>query len=42
MKIAAAKAIANCVKEPTKERIVPDTFDKDVGRQIKDHIKNVL
>ncbi len=38
MKIAAARGIAETVENPTKERIIPDAFDKNV---VKNIIKNV-
>ncbi|MDO8514245.1 MAG: NADP-dependent malic enzyme [bacterium] len=34
MKIKAARAIANLVKKPTAERIVPDMFDKRVAKAV--------
>ncbi len=34
MKIAAAKGIAESVKKPTRDRIVPDAFDKKVLKNI--------
>ncbi len=34
MKIAAAKAIADSVKKPTKNKIVPDAFDKKILKNI--------
>ncbi len=43
MKIAAAKAIADSVKNPTKDKIVPDVFDKkvvkNIGKMVKEAIK---
>ncbi len=41
MKIAAAKAIADSVESPTKEKIVPDAFDKKVVEKIHTYIKEL-
>ena len=42
MKIAAAKAIADSVENPSKERFVPDTFDKKVVEKIHRYIKRSI
>jgi len=34
MKIAAANAIASCVKEPHREYVIPSAFDKSVARKV--------
>lgn len=34
MKLAAAHAIANCVKEPHREFIIPSAFDKAVAKKV--------
>jgi len=41
MKIAAAKGIAGSVKDPTKDRIVPDVFDRKVVKNIFKKVKEV-
>ncbi len=41
MKIAAAEAIAETVKEPEKGRIVPDTFDRNIPGNIFDKMKKI-
>jgi malate dehydrogenase (oxaloacetate-decarboxylating) len=40
MKIAAAKGIADSVKRPSRERIVPDVFDKKVVKSIAYAVKS--
>ncbi len=42
MKIAAAKAIAETVENPTKDNIVPDTFDKKVAENIFKEVEKVV
>lgn len=42
MKIAAAKGIAASVKEPAKDRIVPDVFDRKVARNIFKKVKKAV
>jgi len=42
MKIAAAKGIAETVKNPTKERVVPDVFDKKVVKNIFKRVKETV
>jgi malate dehydrogenase (oxaloacetate-decarboxylating) len=42
MKIAAAKAIAETVESPTKDCIVPDTFDKKVSENIFAEVEKVV
>lgn len=41
MKIAASKAIAESVKKPTRDKIVPDAFDKRVVKNIFKKIKEI-
>lgn len=41
MKIAAARAIAQTIKKPTAERIVPDPFDKNVVKNIFREVKKI-
>ncbi len=41
MKLAASKAIASCVENPTEEKIIPDVFDKRVAEKVAHSIKNV-
>lgn len=42
MKLAAAKALAGLVKKPTKEKIIPGPFEKDIASTIADAIKNCV
>ncbi|NYZ74310.1 NADP-dependent malic enzyme [Candidatus Micrarchaeota archaeon] len=42
MKIAAAKGIAESVKDPTRDRIVPDVFDRKVVKNIFKKVKKSL
>ncbi|MBI5223837.1 NADP-dependent malic enzyme [Candidatus Micrarchaeota archaeon] len=42
MKIAAAKAIAECVKNPTTQMIVPDPFDRRVVKRIFKRVKQTI
>lgn len=42
MKIAAAKGIAETVKKPAKDRIVPDVFDRKVVRNIFRRVKEAV
>jgi malate dehydrogenase (oxaloacetate-decarboxylating) len=42
MKIAAAKGIAESVKKPTKDKIVPDAFDKKVVKNIFKRVKGAV
>lgn len=42
MKIAAAKAIAESVQNPSKEKIVPSTFDHTVPKMIFKMVKEVV
>jgi malate dehydrogenase (oxaloacetate-decarboxylating) len=42
MKIAAAKAIAETVRNPTPQNIVPDTFDKRVSENIFKEVEKVV
>jgi malate dehydrogenase (oxaloacetate-decarboxylating) len=42
MKIAAAKGIAETVKKPTKDKIVPDAFDKKVVKNIFERVKAAI
>ncbi len=34
MKLAAAYALADCVKIPTREKIIPSSFDKDIASNV--------
>ncbi len=38
MKIAAARAIADCVENPTREKIVPEVFDKRIVGRIIEYV----
>jgi len=42
MKIAAAEALANVVKKPTANRIIPDPFDKKVVPAVASAIKKIV
>ncbi|MFH1520219.1 MAG: NADP-dependent malic enzyme [Candidatus Micrarchaeota archaeon] len=42
MKIAAAMGIAESVKNPTCEKIVPDAFDKKIVKNIYNKVRDVL
>jgi malate dehydrogenase (oxaloacetate-decarboxylating) len=42
MKIAAAKGIAETVQNPTREKIVPDVFDKSVVKNILRKVKEAV
>jgi malate dehydrogenase (oxaloacetate-decarboxylating) len=42
MKIAAAKAIAETVKNPARDSIVPDTFNKEVSENIFKEVEKVV
>ncbi|MBI5228153.1 NADP-dependent malic enzyme [Candidatus Micrarchaeota archaeon] len=42
MKLAAAKAIAESVKKPSKDKIIPDAFDKKVVKNIFKRVKETL
>jgi malate dehydrogenase (oxaloacetate-decarboxylating) len=39
MKVAAAYAIANCVKKPTREFIIPSPLDKRVVKAVAAAVK---
>ncbi len=39
MKIAAAHALAGCVKEPTAEKILPEAFEKGISDKIAEAVK---
>lgn len=39
LKIAAAKAIAETIKVPTKEQLLPEVFDKKVAKNILKYVK---
>ena len=41
MKLAAARAIASCVENPTEEKIIPEIFDKRVAERVADAVKSV-
>ncbi len=40
MKLAAARAIASCVENPTEENIIPDVFDRRVAERVADAVKS--
>lgn len=40
MKLAAARAIASCVENPTEDKIVPDVFDKRVAERVAEAVKS--
>ncbi|MBP9732649.1 MAG: NADP-dependent malic enzyme [Candidatus Magasanikbacteria bacterium] len=40
MKLAAARAIASCVENPSEENIIPDVFDKRVAERVAEAVKN--
>ncbi len=42
IKIVAAEAIANCIKNPTREVIIPSPLDRGVAVAVADAIKNNL
>ncbi len=39
MKLAAAKALANLVKNPRREKVIPNPFDPDVAKTVADAVK---
>ncbi len=39
MKLAAAYALAKCVKDPSEERIIPDALDKSVAKNVAKAVK---
>ena len=39
MKLAAAYALAKCVKEPSEERIIPDALDRSVAKNVARAVK---
>ncbi|MFW0862687.1 MAG: NAD(P)-dependent malic enzyme [Candidatus Komeilibacteria bacterium] len=39
MKLAAAKAIASCVKKPTEDNIIPNVFNKEVVKKVASAVK---
>lgn len=39
MKIAAAEAIASCIKNPTTDVVIPDPFDKTVANKVAEAMK---
>ena len=39
MKIAAVHALAGCVKNPTKEKVIPSIFDRGVARAVAEAVK---
>lgn len=39
MKIAAARALADCVKEPTVDMVIPDPFDKEAVKAVIEAVK---
>lgn len=40
MKLAAARAIASCVENPSEENIIPGVFDKRVAERVAEAVKN--
>jgi malate dehydrogenase (oxaloacetate-decarboxylating) len=42
MKLAAANALANIVKEPTEDKIIPAPFDKGIARVVADAVKSCV
>jgi len=40
MKLAAARALADCVKDPSPEKIIPDALDKGANRAVADIIRS--
>ncbi len=40
MKLAAARAIASCVENPTEEKIIPDVFDRRVAERVAAAVRN--
>ncbi len=40
MKLAAARAIATCVENPTEEKIIPDVFDRRVAERVAEAVKS--
>ncbi len=40
MKLAAARALAGCVSDPTEENIIPDPFDPGVAEKIAKAVRN--
>ena len=41
MKLAAAQALAGCVKKPTKDMLLPEPLDRRVARVVADAVKVV-
>lgn len=41
MKVAAARAIAECVEVPTKEKIVPSPLDRNVAGKVAEAVLNI-
>lgn len=39
MKIAAANALAACVENPTKDKILPSMFDEDLVKRVSEAVK---
>lgn len=42
MKIAAAEALAHVVKRPTPDKIIPDSFDKNVVKAVSNAVKKLV
>jgi len=38
MKLAAVHALANCVKNPNEENIIPSVYDKNVVKEISNAV----
>ncbi|MDZ7772814.1 MAG: NADP-dependent malic enzyme [Balneolaceae bacterium] len=41
MFVAAARAIADCVEQPTPEEIIPSAFDKRVAQQVAESVQDI-
>jgi malate dehydrogenase (oxaloacetate-decarboxylating) len=42
MKIAAAKAIAGCVKDPSPEKIIPSPLERKIATVVAEAVKKVI
>lgn len=42
MKIAAAHTLADCIKDPSPEMILPSPFDKNIVKNISEEIKKII
>jgi malate dehydrogenase (oxaloacetate-decarboxylating) len=41
MKLAAAFAIADCVSNPSREQIIPDSLNQEISIKVANAVKNV-